>query len=135
MEVSFTAAGPVRGLIITPGVHKIAVNWKKPDINSYCVTHYNVSWKYVLNGIEKYKFVSLKNDYFVIDDIEACLDYEVGVAAVNEDLDFRYTKLRSTTTQTDGNYQTYYFVIFITWVRLYEKVMAIPNMTEWIFNF
>jgi hypothetical protein len=132
--VYFAVPGQVEDLSLKPGSNNITVNWKKPILNSYCVTHYVIYWVHTLSGRNDSSIVSSEEDSFVIADLEACAEFEVSVRAVNEKNDSSDAVTGNTPTETDGNYQTHYFVLFVMWVRINEKVMVISYLSGWNFN-
>ena len=105
--VYFAVPGQVEDLSLKPGSNNITVNWKKPILNSYCVMQYVIYWVKVVNGSNDSSIVSREENSFVIADLEACAEYEVSVRAVNEKGESSDAVTGSTTTETDGNYQTH----------------------------
>jgi len=95
--------GQVDDLNLTPYSHNISVNWKKPTSNSYCVTCYVIYWMHARSGSKDSSIVS--NDIsLVIGDLDACIEYEVSVVAVNEKNESTDAVTSKTTTETVGNY-------------------------------
>ena len=105
--VYFAVPGQVEDLTLKTFSHNISVNWKKPFLNSYCVTHYVIYWVHTLSGRNDSSIVSREENSFVIADLEACAEYEVSVRAVNEKGESSDAVTGNTTTETDGNYQTH----------------------------
>jgi hypothetical protein len=98
----FSVPGQVGDLSLKPGLQNISVNWSKPNLNSYCVTQYVINW--VRIGSTDNNTVSSQNGSFVIEDLDACVEYEVSVSAVNEKNESSATVTNYTTTETAGNY-------------------------------
>jgi len=82
--VYFAVPSQVEDLSLEPGSHNIAVNWNKPINNSYCVTQYVIYWLHTLSGSNDIIVVSSDENSYVIEDLDACAEYEVSVRAVNE---------------------------------------------------
>jgi hypothetical protein len=98
--------GKVEDLFLIPGSHSIFVNWKKPITNEYCVTHYVVQWLQFPNASIYSSIVPKEENSFVIEDLDAVVQYEVSVLAVNV-LDVSLgAATGNTTTETDGKYET-----------------------------
>jgi hypothetical protein len=76
--------GGVEELSLNPGSNNIIVKWKKPILNSYCVTKYVIYWVNTLSGSNDTSSVSSEEDSFIIEHLDACEVYEVSVTAVNE---------------------------------------------------
>ena len=98
--------GKVEKLTLTPCSHNISVNWTKPILNSYCVTHYDVSWVHTSSESKDNMTVSSEEDSYVIEGLDACVKYEVSVRAMNEDDESTDAETGNTRTETDGNYHT-----------------------------
>ena len=91
--------GQVTHLALKPGSHNISVNWKKPTFKSYCVTQYVIYWVHVNSTVLS------EDDSFIVEDLDACVEYEVLVRAVNEKDQSSNAVTDNTTTETAGNYQ------------------------------
>jgi hypothetical protein len=100
----FSVPGQVEDLSLKPGLHNISVNWSKPNLNSYCVTQCVINWVHTLSGSTDNNRVSSQNGSFVIEDLDACVEYEVSVSAVNEKNESNATVPNYITTETAGNY-------------------------------
>ena len=85
--------------------HNISVNWKKPSFNSYCVTQYVINWVHTLSGSTNSSTVSSEDDSFVIEDLDACVEYNVSVRAVNEKDQRSDDVTHKKTTEMAGNCQ------------------------------
>jgi hypothetical protein len=94
--------GQVGNLNLTAYSHSISVNWTKPTIDSYCVKQYVIYW--VHSGSKDSNAVSSKEGYFVIEDLDACVEYEVSVRAVNEEDESTDAVNGNTITETVGSY-------------------------------
>ncbi|XP_021940595.1 receptor-type tyrosine-protein phosphatase H-like isoform X2 [Zootermopsis nevadensis] len=75
--------GKVEELTLVPSSHNISLTWKKPIIDGNCVKHYVISWKHNINGNSASKNVT-SEEFFVIDGLDACVEYEVSVRAMND---------------------------------------------------
>jgi hypothetical protein len=84
--VYFAVPGQVGGLSLDPGSDNITVNWKKPTSNSACVTNYTIEWVSTVNGSESKNEVT-SDEFYTIEDLDACVEYAVSVTAVNADGD------------------------------------------------
>jgi len=89
---------------LKPGSHNISVNWKKPIINSYCVTQYVIYWVHTLNGSNNSSIASSAENSFVIEDLDAYEVYKVSVRALNEKNEGMDAVTVNTTTESVGNY-------------------------------
>jgi len=89
---------------LTPSSHNIIVYWKKPILNSYCVTQYVIYWKHALSESSNSSIVSNEEDSYVIEDVDACVDYNVSVRAENEKNESIDAVTGNITTETVGNY-------------------------------
>jgi hypothetical protein len=103
--------GQVGNLALKPGSHNISVNWKEPSINSYCVTHYVIYWFRTEGGSSDNKTVFDKVDSFVIEDLDACVEYEVSVRALNEKDLSTGAVINNTKTETAGNYNVHIILV------------------------
>ena len=101
----FAVPDQVEDLSLKPGSHNISVKWKKPRFNSYCVTQYVINWVHTLSGSTNSSTVSSEDDSFVIEDLDACVEYNVSVRAVNEKNESQVPVTDKTTTEMAGNYQ------------------------------
>ncbi|PNF39790.1 hypothetical protein B7P43_G03502 [Cryptotermes secundus] len=96
------AEGPekVENLSVTEGSHAITLNWTNPSKNDSCVTHYVIEWKSTMyenssNGSRTTK------EFFVIEGLEACVNYEVSVRAMDSNTNISEPEVRNVTTLTD----------------------------------
>ena len=105
--------GQVEELTLTPFSHNISVNWKKPTENSHCITHYVIYWVHNINGSNNSRTVGSEVDSFVIEDLDACVDYEVSVRAVNENNESADAVTNNTRTETVGNYQAQIMLLYL----------------------
>jgi 2-keto-3-deoxy-galactonokinase len=103
---SFAVPGPVEDLFLIPGSHSIFVNWKNPIINKFCVTEYVVQWAKLPNNFIKGNIVSKEEDSYVIEGLDAGVEYEVSVRAVNALGKGKDAVTCNTKTENDGMYQT-----------------------------
>ena len=96
--------GQVEDLTLTPFSHNISVHWMRPISNSYCVTHYVIYWVHVGGGSSGSDIVNSEEDLYVIRDLDACVEYEVSVRAMNEENNSSDAVTNNTTTEAVGNY-------------------------------
>ena len=101
--VYFAVPGQVQDLCLKPGSHNISVNWNKNVSNSYCVTDYVIYWTHGVNGSNDSSVHPSEQNSFVINDLDACVEYEVSVRAVNENNKSSDAVTDNTTTETAGN--------------------------------
>jgi hypothetical protein len=110
--VYFAVAGQVADLTLTPGSHNISVNLNNTILNSNCVSHYVVYWVHTLSENNNSTIVPCEEDSFLIEDLDACVEYEVSVEAVDEGN--MSTVVNGTTrTETVGNYHTEIILLFL----------------------
>jgi hypothetical protein len=102
----FAGPGPVVGLSFIGGLHSIILNWKKPTLNSDCVTNYIIEWVNTVSGIKGTATVT-SEDTFIIEDLDACVEYAVSVTARNVENVGDNTVPLEVTTKTAGNYHTH----------------------------
>jgi len=100
--VYFAVPRQFQDLSFKPGSHNITVNWKKPILDSYCVMQYIIYWVHPLSGSKNNSIVSSEEDSFVIEHLDACVEYEVSVRAVNEENESMDSVTCNTTTETAG---------------------------------
>jgi len=103
----------VEDLSLEPGSHNITVNWNKPNNDSYCVTQYVIEWKHALSGIVNTKTVSSEENFDVIEDLDACVEYEVSVRAMNEANESTDAVTGKTTTEIAGNYHAQIILLYL----------------------
>lgn len=96
--------GQVGDLTLKPGSYNVSLNWKKPSSNRYCVIHYIIYWLHLLNGNNNNSTVSSEDNSFVMEDLDACVEYEASVRAVNEKDNSTNAVNCKTTRETAVNY-------------------------------
>ena len=111
--VYFAEPGQVENLTLTPSSHNISVNWTKPILNSHCVTQYVIYWEHALSGSNDSLIVSSEDNSFVIEELDACVDYNVSVRAENEKNESTDAVTGNTTTETAGNYHTQIILLYL----------------------
>jgi hypothetical protein len=86
---------------LKPSPHNVSLEWKKPSNNGDCVIRYAISWR--PTGSENTSSTDTgKEDYsFVIGNLDACVEYEISVSAVNENEDRNITTINMR-TETEG---------------------------------
>ena len=105
--------GHVEELTLTTFSHNISVNWKKPNSDSYCVTLYVIYWVHTIIGSKNCSIVSSEEDSVVIEDLDACVEYEVSVEAVNEENESSDAVTDKNTTETVGNYHAQIILLYL----------------------
>jgi hypothetical protein len=98
---------------LTPSSHNITVYWKEPILNNYCVTKYVINWKHAVSQSSNHSIVSHEEDFFVIEDVDACVDYNVSVSAQNKKDESTGAVTENMATEAVGNYHTqinFYYV-------------------------
>jgi len=111
--VYFAVPSQVEDLSLEPGSHNITVNWNKPINDSHCVTQYVIYWEHALSGIVNTKTVSSEENFYVIEDLDACAEYEVSVRAVNEKNESTDAVTGKTRTETVGNYHAWIILFYL----------------------
>jgi len=96
--------GHVEDLSLTPFSHNISVHWMRPIEDSYCVTHYVIYWVDGVSGSKGNDNVTSVEYSYVIGDLDACVEYEVSVRAMNEENNSSDAVTNNTTTEAVGNY-------------------------------
>jgi hypothetical protein len=86
---------------LKPSSHNVSLEWKKPSNNGDCVTHYAVSWRHAESGNIGHTDTGKEEYSFVIGSLDACVEYEVSVSAVNENDESSVTAVNMT-TETEG---------------------------------
>jgi hypothetical protein len=109
--VYFAVPGPVIGLDLIPGSQSITVVWNKPSSNGDCVKNYIIEWVNTVSGNEQPSSATSEVGFFIIERLDACVDYEVSVKAVNADGVGDNTETRTTTTKTAGNCHTHIILL------------------------
>jgi len=111
--VYFAVPGQVEDLSLEPGSHNITVNWNKPINNSHCVTQYVIYWEHALSGSNDTSFVSSDENSYVIEDLDACVEYEVSVRAMNDEDEKTDAVTGKTGTETVGNYHAQIILLYL----------------------
>jgi hypothetical protein len=103
--VYFTVPAEVEELSLKPDLHSISLTWRKPILNSYCVTQYVINWGKVGNERKKQNIVSGEINSFVLEDLEAHVEYEVSIRATNVKGEKSAPVTGKTKTGTDGKFE------------------------------
>ena len=111
--VYFAVPGLVEDLSLEPGSHSIIVNWNKPINDSYCVTQYVIYWEHVLSGSIYAIIVSSDENSYVIEDLDACVEYEISVSAMNYEDEETDAVTGKTGTETVGNYHAQIILLYL----------------------
>ena len=111
--VYFAVPGAVEDLTLEPGSHNISVNWKKPTLDRYCVKQYVIYWVHTKIGSKNSSIVSSEEDSVVIEDLFACVEYEVSVEAMNEKNESSDAVTGKNTTETVGNYHAQIILLYL----------------------
>jgi hypothetical protein len=112
--------GQVGGLDLISGPYSIMVNWTIPTVNSYCVTNYSIEWWKTPSGSEDNHTVSSDVFSYTIEDLDAWVEYEVSVTAVNENHEDRNVtgKTAKQTTSNSHTHNAYYIYILVAIMML-----------------
>jgi hypothetical protein len=109
--VYFAGPGGVEELFLNPLSHVIIVNWEKPSLNSDCVRNYIIKWVNTVSGSSRNTSVLSEKDSFIIEHLDACVDYAVSVTAVNAYDVGDKAVTRNATTVIAGNCQTHIILL------------------------
>jgi hypothetical protein len=105
--------GQVGGLTFTSFPHNISVNWNRPTVNEFCVTHYVIYWVHNITGRVENRTVGSEENSFVIEGLDACVDYKVSVRAVNERNESADAVTGSIRTEAAGNYHAQIILLYL----------------------
>jgi hypothetical protein len=109
--VYFAGPGRVEDLSLRVSSITIFVNWKKPSSNSDSVTNYIIEWVNTVSGIKETGTVTSEEDFFFIENLDACVEYAVSVTAVDADGVGDKNVTGRVTTRTAGNYHTHIILL------------------------
>jgi hypothetical protein len=99
----FAVPGEVVDLTMLPRPHSIIVEWKKPSYNGECVTRYDISWRHTESEQNDINSTTKEVYSLVIESLDACVQYDILVSAVNEKDESNMTTV-SVTTETESEY-------------------------------
>jgi hypothetical protein len=99
--LQFIVPGKIENLVAEPDSHTINLTWTKPTQNGNCVVHYAIEWKAIADGSRNRNNSFTENEFYVIDNLEACETYEVSVSAVNENNNTSEADVTNITTLAD----------------------------------
>jgi len=105
--------GHVEDLTLTPFSHNISVHWMRPIEDSYCVTLYVIYWVHGVSGSNGSDNVTSEEGSYVIGDLDACVEYEVSVRAMNEENNSSDAVTNNTATETVGNYLAWNILLYL----------------------
>ena len=111
--VHFAVAGQDEELTLTPGSHNISVKWNNTTLSGNCVTNYSIQWGHNVSESKNSIIVSCEEDSYVIEDLYACVEYEVSVEALNEENENTDVVTGKTRTQTVGNYHAQIILLYL----------------------
>jgi hypothetical protein len=77
------------------------VTWSEPSVNSYCVSSYYIEWKENSDNSSSTGNGTTTVTYD-IQDLEACIEYEVSVVAMNLETERSRPVNKTSRTNTDG---------------------------------
>jgi hypothetical protein len=97
----FTGPEKVENLNVTEDSHTITLNWTKPSKNDSCIKHYVIEWKATIYESSSNNSKTTE-EFFVIEGLEACVNYEVSVSAMDNNYTTSEPEFRTVTTLTDG---------------------------------
>jgi hypothetical protein len=98
----FTGPEKVENLNVTEGFHTITLNWTNPSKNDFCIKHYVIEWRATIYESSMNGSNTTEEESFVIERLEACVNYEVFVRAVDNNNNISEPEVRNVTTLTDG---------------------------------
>lgn len=98
----FTGPEKVENLNVTEDSHTITLNWTKPSKNDSCIKYYVIEWKATIYESSSNGSNTTDKEFFVIEGLEACVNYEVSVWAMNNNNNTSEPEVRNVTTLTDG---------------------------------
>jgi len=73
--------------------------------------HYVIYWLHTVNGSNDSSTVSSEGDWR--ENLDACVEYEVSVRAVNEENESIDAVTRNMTTETAGNYHAQIILLYL----------------------
>jgi hypothetical protein len=117
--LNVTVPGQVVGLTPVASAHNVTVEWKKPSYNGECVTRYDISWRRTGSGQTGSNTTTEKEDSFTIESLDACVEYDISVSAVNRKDESNATTV-SVTTETDGKYHVLFILPYLYLTDVYE---------------
>jgi hypothetical protein len=98
----FTGPKKVESLLVTEDSHDLTLNWTKPSESDACIEYFVIEWKSIAYKNSSEGSSNTTEEFFVIEDLEACVDYEVSVTAVDKNKNNSEPEVRNVTTLTDG---------------------------------
>jgi hypothetical protein len=108
--VYFAEPGAVEDLFLIPGSHSILVNWKKPTVHELCAMKYAIEWVKLPNININSSNVTMEENSFVIQNLDAGVEYEVVVKAVNVEGWYSGRVTDKTKTERDGKLKHNFFL-------------------------
>jgi hypothetical protein len=93
----FTGPEKVENLHVTEDSHDITLNWTKPSKKDSCIKHYVIEWKATIYESSSNGSANTKEEFFVIEGLEACVNYEVSVRAVDKNNNISEPEIRNVT--------------------------------------
>jgi hypothetical protein len=93
------------------GSQIVAVFWKKPISNGNCITNYIIEWVNTVSGNKETVSVAREVEFFILENLDACVEYEVSVTAVNADGVGGNTVTGTAKINSAGNYHTHIILL------------------------
>jgi hypothetical protein len=98
----FTGPEKVENLYVTEDSHGLTLNWTKSNESDACIKHYVIEWKATVYENSSRGCNITKEESYIIEGLEACVNYEVSVTAVSSNDNISEPEVRNVTTLTDG---------------------------------
>jgi hypothetical protein len=98
----FTGPKKVENLSVTEDSHDLILNWTKPSESDACIERFVIEWKPIVYENSSKSSNITTEEFFVIEGLEACVDYEVFVMAMDKNNNISEPEVRNVTTLTDG---------------------------------
>jgi hypothetical protein len=109
--VYFAVPGEIEDLTLKPATHSIFVTWKNASSNSDSITNYTIECVNTVIEHRQTTSVAREEGWFFIENLDACVEYEVSVTAVNADDEGNKTVNCKVTTVTVGNCHTHIILL------------------------
>ena len=101
VAVDLSVPGRIKNLTVEEDSHSIRLNWIKPVENGNCAVAYDIEWKAITEGSRTDSNVT-EDEFYVIENLEACVTYEVSVRARNSYSNTSDAEMKNVTTRPDG---------------------------------
>jgi hypothetical protein len=116
-------------LTVGPDTHSINASWINPCEEDNCTVIYTITWKDFAdesrNGNE-----STTNNTYVIENLEACVKFEVSVSVLCVNSSEPETESKNVTTLADG--KCHVMSIFCTYTTFYFECIQYANQLKFL---